>query len=514
MFELAIEFTRIFTGNETAHGEFIITDTSGIKAKGKAKTVPGEVNVDNWIEHLSGGNGLGIIPINTNNQCTWGAIDIDEYELNLEELSTQLPENLLLCRTKSGGAHIYLFTSAPVPAQLIRKKLTLVARALGRPNTEIFPKQDKLEDGQVGNWINMPYFNSESTLRYCIKNGLELSAQDFINEVSENAMSIQQLVAFQPDIKIENEELDIEFIDAPPCLQALIKSGFPSGSRNNALFSMGVYARKKFATGWEDKIFDYNQRFMGPGTYSEVAGIIRSLKRKGYQYKCKDQPLGSVCDRETCQNCTYGVQLSNSEEKGKRPNILDDVTEVICYAPIKGSKDEPYWVFIIGDIELEVTVDMARSQTVFAREYLRQYHKVILPIKDNKWATSINELLASAEIQELAPDAGPEGQLWLYLEEFCTNKAKARAREELLLGKPWTDDGRVYFRSGDLIRFLKQQRFNELKENEIWAIFKRRGAKHHHFQLKGKHVACWSIDAFPEQTDDFDTEDMFYDTVY
>lgn len=514
MFELAVEFNRIFAGHENAHGEFRITDTSGIKAKGKAQTIKEPINVDHWISHLKGELGIGIIPITIKNTCTWGAIDIDDYSLSLEELEVKLPPQFLLCRTKSGGAHVYLFTTQPVPAQLMRKKLILMARALGHPTAEIFPKQDRLENGDIGNWINMPYFNIDSTTRYCIKNGLELSAQDFVNLINETALNIQELVAFNPDINIQDETLDIEFVDAPPCLQSLIKSGFPSGSRNNALFSMGVYARKKFATGWEDKIFDYNQRFMGPGTYSEVAGIIRSLKRKGYQYKCKDQPLSSVCDKDVCVNCTYGVQLTTSDEKSRRPNILDEVTKVVCYAPISGSKDEPYWIFTIGDIELEVTVDMARSQSIFAREYLRQYHRVVLPIKDNKWATSINDLLASAEIEELAPDAGPEGQLWLYLEDYCTNKAKARVREELLLGKPWLDGARIYFRSGDFIRFLKQQRFNDLKEKEIWAIFKRRGALHHHFQLKGKHVSCWSIDAFAEQTDDFDTEDMFDDAEY
>lgn len=513
-FELAVDFSRIFQGSESAHGEYRITEQKGLKAVGKALTLKGYANVDHWIAHLNGEIGLGVIPITTNSNCSWGAVDIDQYEgLDLELLAAKLPKELILCRSKSGGAHIFIFTTTPVPAQLIRKKLALVAKAVGHPNAEIFPKQDKLNEGDIGNWINMPYFNATSTTRYCIKNGLELSASEFISLVNEEALNMQQLVAFNPQIAIVDEATDIEFIDAPPCLQALIKNGFPTGSRNNALFSMGVYARKKFANGWEDKIFDYNTRFMSPGSYSEVAGIIRSLNKRGYVYKCKEQPLSSVCDKETCVNCTYGIKLSNSEEKGKRPNILEEVTKVICYAPIKGSKDEPYWIFTIGDIELEVTVDMARSQTIFAREYLRQYHQVILPIKDNKWATTLNELLATAEIFELAPDAGPEGQLILYLEDYCTNKAKARAKEELILGKPWVNEGRVYFRSGDFLRFLKQQRFNELKEKDIWSIFKRRGARHHHFQLKGKHIACWSVEMFSEQSEDFDVnvDEVFSD---
>lgn len=514
MFELAVEFNRIFAGHEEAYGEYKITDTSGPKAKGKANTVRQPVTLDLWESHLKGENGIGIIPINTSNNCVWGCVDVDEYEgLDLDNWSMLLPEPLVLCRSKSGGAHVFLFMSQPTTAKLMRKKLQLVARAIGHPNAEIFPKQETIKEGDVGNWLNMPYFNHESTTRYCIKGGVELSAKEFVEYVSEYAINVQQLVAFNPQSIIE-PEVDTEFNDAPPCLQDLVKKGFPTGSRNSALFSMGVFARKKFTVGWEDKVFEYNQRFMGPGTYTEVAGVIRSLNKKTYVYKCKDQPLISCCDKERCAQATYGLSFSDTEEKLKRPNILDTVTEVVCYVPPRDSKDEPYWVFTIEDIEIDVTVDMVRSQQVFSREYLRQYHRVILPIKDSKWVTSINDLLSKAEIREMAPDAGPEGQLMIHLEDFCTNKAQARAREELILGKPWVESARVYFRSGDLMRYLDQQRFKTFKEKEVWTILKRRGATHHKFMIKGKCVGCWSMDAFPEQIEGFDSVDMEFDDEY
>ena len=513
-FELAVEFNRIFSGNEIAHGEFVIQGNKGLKKTGKARTIKEPVTLELWEKHLQGEQGLGIVPIMQTSQCIWGCVDIDQYEgLDLEQLSFQLPEPLVMCRTKSGGLHVFIFMQSPTTASLMRKKLTLVARSLGQPNAEIFPKQDILNDGEIGNWLNMPYFNHETTTRYCIKGGIALTATEFIEYVGEMSINTQQLVAFNPEPIFEATG-DPEFADAPPCLQHLIQNGFPTGSRNNALFSMGVFARKKFAAGWEDKVFDYNQRFMGPGSYSEVAGIIRSLSRKGYQYKCKDQPLMSCCDKEACSASTYGVMPSNSEEKNKRPNVLDDVTQVICYAPTIDSKDEPYWVFTMVEFNLEVTVDMARSQAKFAREYLRQCHRVILPIKDSKWVTTMNELLGSAEIHELAPDAGPEGQMWIHLEDFCTNKARAKVKDELIIGKPWVDNGRVYFRSGDFTRYLDQQRFRAFKEKDIWTILKRRGAQHHHFIIKGKHIAAWSVDMFDEQIEEFDREPLTDENEY
>jgi len=514
VFELASEFHRIFQGNENAHGEYKVTSNKGLKAVGKAQTLRSPLTIELWEQHLAGSTGIGSIPIQQTSQCMWGAVDIDQYDgLDLEQMSLVLPEPLVLCRSKSGGAHIFIFMQSPTTAALMRKKLTLVAKSVGHPNAEIFPKQEVLNEGDVGNWINMPYFNIESPTRYCIKGGVELTPHEFINHVSECTITTQQFVGFNPQ-PIFEPEADPEFADAPPCLRELVVRGFPSGSRNSALFSMGVFARKKFVSGWEDKVFEYNQRFMGPGSYSEVAGVIRSLNKKTYVYKCKEQPLMAYCDKEGCYACTYGIQPTSAEDKSKRPNILDNVTCVKCYVPPTTSKDEPYWVFTIDDVEIDVTVDMIRNQNVFSREYLRQYHKVILPIKDTKWVTCINELLASAEIHELAPDAGPEGQLMIHLEDFCTNKAQAKVKEELIIGKPWCDNGRVYFRSGDLMRYLDQQRFRAFKEKDIWTILKRQGAKHHQFTLKGKCIACWSMEEFTQQNEEFDTEPIANEDEY
>jgi hypothetical protein len=181
---------------------------------------------------------------------------------------------------------------------------------------------------------------------------------------------------------------------------------------------------------------------------------------------------------------------------------------------VASSKDDPYWVFSINGVDLNVTVDMCRSQSIFAREYLRQFHRVILPIKDSKWVKELNEILDTAIVKELAPDSGPEGQMYIHLEEFCTNKARAKVRDEMIVGKPFHEDGRVYFRSGDFLKYLDQQRFRAIKSDDIFPILKRGGAKHHRFNLKGKHVQCWSVEAFTEQTEDFDREELPDETEY
>lgn len=43
-------------------------------------------------------------------------------------------------------------------------------------------------------------------------------------------------------LKKEEAVVDEEIKDGPPCLQALMRQGFPEGTRNNGLFNIGVYS--------------------------------------------------------------------------------------------------------------------------------------------------------------------------------------------------------------------------------------------------------------------------------
>ena len=74
-------FKNIFTGLERAHGVTIAEDTNGngTKIKGKSFVKRQPVTDELWQKHLDGKENLGIIPINDNNECRWGCIDIDSY---------------------------------------------------------------------------------------------------------------------------------------------------------------------------------------------------------------------------------------------------------------------------------------------------------------------------------------------------------------------------------------------------------------------------------------------------
>ena len=169
-------FKVIFEGLDVAYGQH---QPSGSRADGKqdgkSYIVKQVVTEDLWKAHLNGvGPSLGIIPIRADNTVSWCCIDIDTYPIDYKKIinkirNLQLP--LVPCRSKSGGMHLFMFFKNPVSARLAREKLREVASGLGHSSVEVFPKQSTIliEKGDLGNFINLPYYNSKSTTRYAYK---------------------------------------------------------------------------------------------------------------------------------------------------------------------------------------------------------------------------------------------------------------------------------------------------------------------------------------------------------
>jgi hypothetical protein len=119
------KFKSIFSGLEIAYGQYQPGERGeNGKQKGKAFICRRDVTSNLWSDHLKGkGPALGIIPITQNNDCRWGCIDIDEYNFNHLELIQSIRKlnlPLIVCRSKSGGAHVFLFTKKNISASLMQ----------------------------------------------------------------------------------------------------------------------------------------------------------------------------------------------------------------------------------------------------------------------------------------------------------------------------------------------------------------------------------------------------------
>ena len=316
---------------------------------------------------------MGIIPILDDGTCCWGAIDIDIYEaldvFKLEEEIEKLKLPLIMCRTKSGGVHLYLFLKDAVNAALVRGKLMEWAIALGHPGVEVFPKQSKLASREdTGNWLNMPYFQHKNTNRFAYKNNKPLNAQEFLDFADECSIDENTLKKIE---LAKDEELE----QAPPCLQHLCARGFPEGSRNNGLFNLLIFAKQKYGDQWKEHADKYNIQFMKPPLPSEeVQKIIKSIDRKNYFYRCNESPIVSVCNKSICLTRKYGIG-----------NATDDMGIIISNLT-KIETVPPRWIVAVNGIRIEMeNTESLMEQTLFRKICVEKLNILPNRIKSDGW---------------------------------------------------------------------------------------------------------------------------------
>jgi len=268
----AERFASLLAGLTKAYGKFTAgEERADGKRQGRMVMVSEDLSEERvlelWEKHLSGEQSIGIVPIREDNSCFWGAIDIDDYQLDFKSLAKQLKDlelPMTICRSKSGGAHIYLFMTSPIAARKMQNKLREIAAGIGQGQAEIFPKQTKLllERGDRGNCLNMPYFAGDSTTRYALDdNGDALSVDEFLERAESHKVTHEQFKKLK--IKVQVDE--VEWLEeGPPCLVHLAQQGFPQGTRNNGLFNIGVYLKRRFPDDWHTKIEEINRDHMQP----------------------------------------------------------------------------------------------------------------------------------------------------------------------------------------------------------------------------------------------------------
>ena len=488
--EISERLHKIFHGSGRAHGSFVVENNFlGQKKQGKAKTIKTiGAGIRHWQDHLNGVIGLGIIPIDEENCVKWGAIDIDIYSLNLEKLVLKIEEfklPLVVCRSKSGGAHVFCFLKEKAPAADMQDKLREISAGLGYGGVEIFPKQREIlvERGDIGSWLNMPYFEGNESLRYGFdSNGEALSLENFVNFTEQRCIAHEELVRLRVPVLT-----DIK--DGPPCLQVLLKQGFPQGTRNNGLFNVGVYLKKSNPEKWQTEIEDYNRKYVHPPLPAqEVLTLIGTLKKKEYNYKCSDEPIKSYCNVSKCRGCKFGVGGGNTTPTFSSLSKLDT--------------KPPLWFLSINDKRLELNTEQLQNQLKFQRSCMETLNIMPPRMQDRAWQTLIQNLMDNGmEIIEVSEDVTIEGQFMELLESFCTDMAQANTRDEILLGKPYTEDGKTYFRIKDLKEYLAKHRFTDMETNRIASKLRDLKAEHKFFNIKGRGTNVWYISEF-EYTDD------------
>ncbi|HZS61432.1 MAG TPA: DUF5906 domain-containing protein [Gemmatimonadaceae bacterium] len=280
-----------FRGSSRGHLFYLQTGAAptGQKTEGRYSMPAGPATVEHWRAHLAGASGLGVVPLLDDGLCEWGAIDIDDRAIDHAKLAMRLYKMelpLVVLRSKSGGAHLYLFCREPCRADIVQGKLKELAHGLGIASKVdmFFPAQLKWASARdKGSGINMPYFGGAATDRYAITaSGKHLNVEDFLHYAGECAVTVDELA----HVKIAEDEAahdDSLWKGAPRSLVkvACQPGGVTDGERNKVLFKIAIYLRERFGIeAFGDKLHEYNDRFLSPPLGArEVDGIAQSVAR-------------------------------------------------------------------------------------------------------------------------------------------------------------------------------------------------------------------------------------------
>ena len=451
------KFIDIFSGSFSAYGQTRKTEEFDERGKHKTKSfiIKRIPSTTMFKEHLAGKEpALGIIPINEENKCKWACIDIDLYNgFDHKALIKKIKENnfpLIVFRSKSGGAHVFLFTSEFTPAALFRSKLKEMAAILGYANAEIFPKQNKVDmsKGGTGSFLNLPYHNVKMTMRYAIKtDGSAMNLEEFFVEYDKVKLTEDQL----RNLKLKEEkEVDNLLKGAPPCLVTISKQGIPNGQRNNAMYNFGVYTKKRFPDTWDRELFKYNDAYCKPPLEKkEVDTIIKSIDGKEYNYKCKDEPIVSFCNAKKCVMQEFGVGDGLPETEIKEIQKYDS--------------DPPLYYVTIGDEQVEVESQDLHEPDRFSLKCLEQIDQAMPPVGKLIWRKAINKLLKNT-----IPITAPEStKIHIQLKELLgdyINKIPGKEWKDILRGLSYTEEGVSYFKFKDFWKYIIRTKIWDTKK--------------------------------------------------
>jgi len=442
------DFSALFSGHASVRGVNIVSlekDGTG-KVKSENRTEKGSVTEEHYLNHLEGRIGLGVVPINAKGECRFSVIDVDVYGKDHGLIIDSIVRNnlpLIPFRSKSGGLHLYIFWDKDIKASVAISTMNIFRGCLmlGK-KTEIFPKQSSLLDGTFGNWINLPYFNCENTNRYMIgEKGRKI-------EIDEALYLIQDRLQTKATVQAIIDSLPLS--DAPPCLQGIYIAR-TTESRKRYLFSLASYYQAKHGDDFEFKLVDANNLLDEPVDIETIQKtVISSHKKTTYKYKCEEDPLVGICDKEECAKRRYGIGGNSVPDLsfGEFKQIMSD---------------PPHYEWIVNEQPL---VFYDESDIIMQKEFRRLCMRFVgvvpMYLSDKVWMSILNKALSNKiVVPENQDGAISPGALFKeYLTEFLTDGAMAMNKGQILADRVYKDEelkGYV-FRPKRLLLFLIQQK--------------------------------------------------------
>ena len=481
-------FASLYAGRTDCFGRYLVAGgRQDGKQKGRGQTVHEPLTDEVFAAHLSGQIRLGVVPIRVDSSVSWFAGDIDDYSVNLLEIETKAQAAgfpLVVCRSKSGGAHLYCFIRGTAPATSAIKAMRSWLAVLGYPRSEVFPKQDTVTEESTGNWINLPYHNGDDADNYAIGlTGEKLTLAEFEQMANARAITPAELETLA-GVKAEKpKKARGEFADAPPCVAQMAVDKVTEGGRNTVLTHVGIFYRKSDPDNWQEKLIEWNALYIEPRLPTEeVRQIARSLAKDKYEYFCKQEPMCSICQKDLCLTRKWGVGPQHGEDYSDYD--IDRIVKITSDPPI-------FYVIMNGD-SIKMDPDTLFAGSKFRKRVWESTGRFVTPLKQIQHEKRLKA--AKMEIESAPQEVSDEGAILEIFRDWCEARVPNTPNiNEVRRGNPYYDPDRkaVVFRSQDFINVYRRvKRFNA-EDREVWASLRSSGCIRDNVRIEGEQTKCW-----------------------
>jgi len=456
------EFMKIFEGLDRAYGQFKRNDSRiSVKVEGKPWVEHKPLQRNLWENHLRGiGVSLGIFPLTDDGTCKGGAIDIDVDGLDYEELLKKIRElklPLIMFRSKSGRAHVYLFMKNFTSAEEVRLVMKKFASKLGLADKldRIYPMQTELGEKETGSWLNLPYFNHEEGSRYAYKDDFDAATIEEFFEMhkqyaQENLDDYLLEEIKLPTKKVKHTSLEELFL---PCHQnslQLNNNKIPTDiGRNDFLLHSFVWAKR--AQTHTKKIEEYKhldskgllkhynkKHFQEPLSEDEIEKTIFKSEDKEYKYLCTRPKIKKYCDPSACVRHTCGITQEQALELVEAEESLGNITQYcsdppIFYENVAVKKDNKEYK--------RIRIEMDGSFFLYKDKYLTRLanaghfpHDAILDKKSPEFRKMNLARLAKRNYEKAAEESTPEYEFKALIQNFLNRCTVSIVKSHLLDG--------------------------------------------------------------------------------
>ena len=482
------EFIKIFEGLDRAYGQFKRNDSRiSVKVEGKPWVEHKSPQRNLWENHLRGiGVSLGIFPLTDDGTCKWGAIDIDVDDLDYEELLKKIRElklPLIMFRSKSGRAHVYLFMKNFTSAEEVRLVMKKFASKLGLADKldRIYPMQTELGEKDTGSWLNLPYFNHEEGSRYAYKDDFDAaSIEEFFEmhkKYAQESLDEYLVEEIKTTKKVKSTNLESLFI---PCQNNCLKfnnNKVPTDiGRNDFLLHSFVWAKR--AETQTKKIEEYkhldakgllkhfNKNYLKePLSEAEMEKTIFKSEDKEYKFLCKRPNIKKYCDASACVRHTCGISPEQAVELVEAKEALGQITQYCSDPPI---------FYESVDVKMNdkgghkrIRIEMDGSFFLYKDKYLTQLanaghfpHDSILDMKSVEFRKMNLARLAIRNYEKAEEEATPEYEFKTLIRDFLNRCTVSVVKSHLLDGACYYNQKtkEMEIRIHKLMEYLKADR--------------------------------------------------------